>query len=86
MSALFRNLRFWNRLYVAHLEEEIIYLRGEVARERQRAENAIDSLLNVRVAVQPVSVPPAAVDARIGDIMDRLAKSEFSLVGDAESE
>jgi hypothetical protein len=88
MSGLLKNLRFWNRLYVAHLEEEILYLRGRVDHERSRAEMAIDTLLNVRVGVTPVSVQTSpAPEAEIARIMDRLGRSEeFTRVGEVDDE
>jgi hypothetical protein len=76
--ATVRILRFWSRLYVAHLEEEILHLREQVVHERTRAERAIDELLSVRVSAGPVSRAASPSPASHEDVVSRLlADSEF---------
>ena len=45
-------------LLVAHLEEEIRWLRGQMIHERQRAEMAVDQILLLQKRpVPPITVP-----------------------------
>ena len=87
-------LRFWSRAYVLHLEDEITWLRDRLDMERNRAEIAIDNLVNVRLAesgrapVTPMVQPrdPAVEDApRTPEEAVRrlLADPEFQTAGDA---
>jgi hypothetical protein len=78
-------IRFWARMFTAHLVAEIEYLRAQVEHERQRAEYAIDELLRVRVAVGPVTqVTPREAEQRETLVEKLLKDSEFTSVGDAE--
>ena len=49
------------REWIEKQEEENLFIRSEVTRERQRADNAIDELLAMR-GIAPVSVPPEPRD------------------------
>ena len=78
--------RFWSTKYVRHLEAEIEYLRGQVEHERQRAEIAIDTLLQVRVQAGPVTQPTPREAAKANSLVDEiLANPEFARVGDADT-
>jgi hypothetical protein len=62
--------RFWSRAYVLHLEDEILWLRKRLDMERNRAEVAIDNLVNVRlVEAGRVPVTPT-VQPRDPDVED----------------
>jgi len=49
--------RFWSTAYVRHLEAEIEFLRTEMKRHEQRADDAVDQLLRDRTQGQ-VALPP----------------------------
>jgi hypothetical protein len=80
-------LRFWARMFHAHLIEEIAYLREQVNHERQRAELAIDELLRIRVGVSPVTQPTPA-EAKVREENDPISRmlrdSEFMNTGELE--
>ena len=42
---------------IKHLEEEIYWLKLQMTHERQRAERAIDTLLQLKLGVAPITVP-----------------------------
>ncbi len=78
-------LRFWSRLYLLHLEDEITYLRDQVVHERQRAERAIDELLSLRVNVPPVTLPTPREVQQAETAVERLLRdSEFVSVGETD--
>jgi len=73
--------RFWAVAYVKHLEQEIEYLRGQMEHERQRAERAIDELLNVRHVGAVTTPTPREVQQQETAIQKLLQDSEFSETG-----
>lgn len=77
---------FATRAYVRHLEAEIAWYRAQMIHERQRAEKAIDRLLEHR-GIQPVTIPtPGEVREAIEDnpIERILRDPEFASAGSAE--
>ena len=78
-------IRFWARVFAAHLETEIEYLRGQVEHERQRAERAIDELLHVRANVNPVTQPTPREVQQAETAVERLLRdTEFTSVGEVD--
>lgn len=77
--------RFWSSQYVRHLEAEIQWLRVEMKRHEQRAEDAVSAMLALKTQ-GAVALPPRPliadrerdVQQEIGDL---LRDSEFSQVG-----
>lgn len=71
-----------HREFITHLEAEIVWLRLQMMRERQRAELAINELLRLGPGAQPVSVPLIR-DEPVDDPISALLKnSEFTEVGE----
>lgn len=69
--------------FIAHLEAEIEYLKGELTQERQSYRAAVDALLQLKVGVGPVSpsVAPAGLPPEIREL---LTDPEFQRAGMAE--
>ena len=69
----------------AHLIDEIEYLRGQVERERQRAERAIDELLRIRIQAGPVTMPTPRENERQESLVEKLLRdTEFSSIGEVD--
>ena len=74
--------RFWARVFAAHLEEEIQYLRQQLNYERDRANRAVDELIHIRVGANPVSVPAQPLPETL---VEKLLKdTEFTMAGETE--
>ena len=79
-------LRFWSSQYVRHLEAEIDWLRTEMRKEKQRADDAVSTMLALKTQGQ-VALPPRPLIADrerdVGQEVERLfADSEFSRSGE----
>lgn len=71
---------FWSRKYVTHLEAEISWLKLQMDHERQRAEEAINDLLSIRVQANPLTATSPA--PTIPDQVERLLRDpEFVSIG-----
>lgn len=80
-------IRFWARMFTAHLLDEIAYLRSQVEHERQRAEMAVDELLRVRAQAGPVTQPTPREAQQRESIVERLLRdTEFAAVGEVAAE
>ena len=78
-------LRFWARMFTAHLVAEIEYLREQLIHERQRAEYAVDELLRIRIGAGPITQATPREKEQAETLVEKLLKdSEFTSVGDAE--
>jgi len=77
---------FAGRAYIRHLEAEIAWYRTQMIHERQRAEKALDRLLEQR-GIGPITVPtPEEIMAAVEDNpVERLMRDpEFASAGSAE--
>lgn len=78
-------LRFWSSAYVRHLEQEIEWLRLEMRKEKQRADDAVSTMLAVKTqgaAALPVRPLIASQEKDVQTEMETLLRdSEFSSVG-----
>jgi hypothetical protein len=78
-------LRFWSAQYVRHLEEEIAWLRIEMKRQEQRAEDAISQMLQIKTAGAAALPPRPLIADKERDVQQELAElmkdSEFSQAG-----
>lgn len=77
--------RFWSSVYVRHLEQEIDWLRVEMRKEKQRADDAVSAMLALQTQGQ-VALPPRPLIAdKEKDVQRELAdlmqNSEFMQVG-----
>ena len=71
--------------YIGHLEAEIEWYRVQLIHERNRAERAVDQLLNMRGA-PPVTPPPEPdqTATMLQEAMRVMQGEEFQKVGVAE--
>ena len=68
--------------FLAHLHAELLWYRAQLLHERARAERAIDTLLQVRAGVAPVTPPgPRAPSAVEQEIAAMLGDQEFTGAG-----
>ena len=79
-------MRFWARMFNAHLIDEIHYLREQVEHERQRAERAIDELLRIRIQSCPVTMPTPREAEHQESLVEKLLRdTEFSSIGEVDA-
>lgn len=68
---------------IKHLENEVEYLRTQMEHERQRAERAVDELLNVRVNVPAITQPTPRETMQRETVIEKLLRdSEFTETGE----
>ena len=68
--------------HLAHLEAEVEFWRMQFVHERQRAERAIDSLLQLKLPVAPITVPTPQEMAAASALISGPGDEEFDKIGD----
>jgi hypothetical protein len=78
-------MRFWSNAYVKHLEGEILWLRLELQKQQQRAEDKANALVALRTQGQVTLAERPLIADREKDveteIKDLMRDSEWSQVG-----